>query len=121
MNIYGNYQSEPDITECAIFQLQTIDVDGSRINLFFDSGCGDMVVKKSAVDRLVGADQAKQVISGPLVITGVGDQKSVSKDGVYSICLPLQNGKNAMLCGLCMPKITTEFPVYDLGTVEEDI
>ena len=34
LNIYGNYQSEPDITECAIFQLQTIDVDGIRLNLF---------------------------------------------------------------------------------------
>ena len=46
LNMYGNYQSEPDITECAIFLLQTIDVDGIRLNLFFDSGCGDMVVKK---------------------------------------------------------------------------
>ena len=61
------------------------------------------------------------MISGPLVITGVGDKKSVSKDGVYSVCLPLQNGKNAVLSGLCIPKITTELPVYDLGTVEKDI
>ena len=75
LNIY-------DITESAIFQLQTIDVDGIRLNLFFNSGCGDMVVKKSALDRLVGVGWAKQVISVPLVIPGVGDHKSVSKDGV---------------------------------------
>ena len=61
LNIYDNYQSEPDFTECTIFQLQTIDVDGIRLNLFFDSGCVDMVVKKSALDRLVGVGQAKQV------------------------------------------------------------
>ena len=79
-----------------------------------------MVVKKCALDRL-GIGRTKQMISGPLVITGVGDQKSVSKDGVYSVCLPLQNGKNAVLSGLCMPKITTESPVYDLGIVEKDI
>ena len=44
LNIYGNYQSEPDITECAIFQLQTIDVNGIRLNLFFGSSCGGLWV-----------------------------------------------------------------------------
>ena len=91
-----------------------IDVDGIRLNLFFDSGCGDMVVKKSALDRLVGVGRAKQVISRQLVNTGVEDQKSVSKDGVYSVCLPLQNGKNAVLSGLCMPKITSQFMTWVL-------
>ena len=86
LNIYDNYQSGPDNTGCAIFQLQTIHVDGIRLNLFFDSGCGDMVVKKSTLDRLVGVGRAKQVISGQLVITG-GGKKSVSKDGMYSVCM----------------------------------
>ena len=54
---------------------------------------------KSALGRLVGVGRAKQVISGPLVIIGIGDQKSVSKDGVYSVCLSLQNGRNAVLSG----------------------
>ena len=70
------FQSEPEITECPIFQLQTIEVDGIKINLFFDSGCGDMIIKKTVLDKLKSARWAKQIIPGTMVITGVGDQKT---------------------------------------------
>ena len=113
-----NYHNESDVTENAIFQLQTIEVDGVRLNLFFDSGCGDMVIRKSAIERLSAVGRAKQIVSGPLTITGVGDQKSICKDGVYSIRLTLDDGSDALLSGLCLPKITAKFPLYDLGIVE---
>ena len=109
------------ILRCAIFQLQTIDVDGIKLNLFFDRGCGDIVIKKSAIDKLVGIGRAKQIVSGPLEITGIGDQTSVSDDGFSSVCLPLHNGSNAVLGGRCMSKITAQFPIYDLRAVENDL
>ena len=36
-----NHSDESDITESAIFLLQTIQIDDIKLNLFFDSGCGD--------------------------------------------------------------------------------
>ena len=41
--------------------------------------------------------------------------------GGYAICLPLANGKNAILSGLVLPFITGAFPMYDLTNVESDI
>ena len=107
------------IKESAIFLLQTIDVGGVKINIFFDNGCKGLVIKKSAADKLAEIGRAKQIFSGPLDITGVGDKKSVSEDGVYSICLPLHDGRNATFSGICLPKITSEFPKYELKVVEK--
>ena len=63
----------------------------------------------------------KQVVNGPIVIIGVGEQICVCEDGIYSVCLPLYNGRNVVLTGLCLPNITNEFPIYDLKNVEKDI
>ena len=41
VSTFDGFKSEPDIAECAMFQLQTIEVDGDTFNLFFDTGCGD--------------------------------------------------------------------------------
>ena len=75
VSTFDGFKSEPDIAECAMFQLQTIEVDGDTFNLFFDTGCGDMIVRKCAVDKLVKMGRAKQIVKGPLEITSVGDQK----------------------------------------------
>ena len=116
LNTFNDFLTDSDITESAIFQLQTIEIQGVKLNLCFDSGCGDMIAKKSAV-----FDRGKQIVSQPIVLSGVGDQKFVCNEGAYTICLPLFSGKNAFLTGLCLPKITTEFPTYDLGSVENEI
>ena len=118
---YGTMIGEPDVTESAIFQLQRMEVEGIKLNLFFDNGCGDMLVKKSLIEKLISIGRAKQILPGPIIITGVGDQKTVCNDGVYSICLPLHNGNNAVLSGICMPQITSVFPLYKLSEVEKDI
>ena len=99
-------KSEPDIAECAIFQFQTIEVDGVTFNLFFDTGCGNMIVRKSAVDKLVEMGRAKQVFQ---------------MMGEYSICLPLYDDRNATMTGLCLSKVTSKFPIYELGAVEKDL
>ena len=62
-----------------------------------------------------------KLLPGPITITGVGDQKSVCKDGVYSVRLPLHDGRSAIISGLCMSKITGTFPLYKLEGVERDI
>ena len=54
---------EEEQTESSIYMLQRIRVGVNEYNIFFDSGCGDLVSKKSAVDRL-GRD-AKLGVPGP--------------------------------------------------------
>ena len=68
---------EVDVCDNAIFMLQSIEVEGHLLNLFFDNGCGDMVIRKSAADFLVKIGKARQEFSGPITLPGVGDHKSV--------------------------------------------
>ena len=117
----GDFECEPPIHDSAIFLFQTIQFGGITMNLFFDNGCGDMVIRKAAVEKLVGLKMASQVVPGPLLITGVGGKRSVSEDGVYAVCLPLHNGRYAKFTGLCLPEVTTEFPKYPLKEVQNDI
>ena len=65
--------------------------------------------------------RGKQVVNGPIVITGVGEQKCVCEAGIYGVCLSLHNVRNVVLTGLCLPNITNEFPIYDSKNVEKDI
>ena len=52
-------------------------------------------------------------------ITGVGDHQSEA-EGLYCICLPLYDGVNITLSGVCLPKITSKFPTYNLRGVGSD-
>ena len=53
---------------------------------------------------------------------GVGDTKTVAAHGEYQVRLPLHNGKNAVLTGACLDKITVTFPQYPLhGAIRDDI
>ena len=54
-------------------------------------------------------------------MSGVGDHKSICENGIYSICLPLKNGLDAIFSGVCSDRITTIFPKYPLKDVEKDI
>ena len=104
-----------------LFMLQTITVEGQLFNLFYESGCGDLVCKKSAIDKLVNMGRANQELPGPITLSGVGDKKTVCQDGVYKISLPLEGGKEAVMSGLCLDKVTGTFPVFPLGRVEDEI
>ena len=42
----------PDARSSGIFMLQTIVVGNTKLRLFYDTGCGDIVIKKSTVDAL---------------------------------------------------------------------
>ena len=45
----------------AIYMLQTIEIQGKKINLFFDSGCSDLVCKRDAVDYLSGLGSSREL------------------------------------------------------------
>ena len=52
--------------EHAIFMFQAIEIENEKFNIFYDSGCGDLCVSRTAVDRLIKLNRAKQVAKGPL-------------------------------------------------------
>ena len=106
----------------AVYMLQTILVGNERLRIFFDTGCYDMVVKKKAVDLfLAKLGLAKNIVEGPIILSGVGDHKSVTDHGRFQITLPLHNGKNVELNGICLDKLTSTFPEIPLLAAEEDI
>ena len=49
-----------NVEDSSIFAFQIIDVAGLKLNLFYDSGCGDLVVSKEAADMLQEIRRAKQ-------------------------------------------------------------
>ena len=53
---------------------------------------------------------------------GVGNIKMESQHGIYQVRLPLVNGKDAVMAGVCIDKITNTFPTYPIkGEIEDDI
>ena len=120
-NFTGTAENEEGSDDRAIFMLQTIDIQGHSFNLFYDSGCGDLCVKKSAIDTLASLGRAHQVLPGPITLSGVGDNKTVSAHGIYNILLPLDQGGDASMCGICLDKVTGKFPTFHLKQVEKEI
>ena len=115
--------SQPDddgfVSDNSIYELQVIEILGELFTLFFDNGCSDMCVTEDATRRL--QDRAVQVSSNEISMEGVGNVKT-SAVGEFVIRLPLANGKNAVMVGACLQKLTCEFPNCLLsGDVESDI
>ena len=111
---------ESIVNENGLYMLQKLQIDGQIYTVFFDSGCSDMVAKHEAVVRL--GHRAKQEIKGPISLGGVGNLKTESIHGIYQIRLPLANGKDAVLAGVCLEKITNTFPEYPLnGKISKDL
>ena len=117
-----NHFDQPDIADRGIYILQTIEIESKPFELFFDDGCGDLTVTKEAVDALEKLGRARLIMPGPIELVGVCDQKSTSDHGIYEISLPMHDGKNAVMRGLCVDVVTAEFPKYELqGDIERDI
>ena len=119
----------PDIPDRACFQLQTIKVEGivkghsisQKINMFYDGGCGDMVISKPTVDYLMSIGRAKLLKPGPVYLNGVSDHTSISEYGWYSVILPLSDGTDATFSGLCLDRVTADLPRFTLKDVENDV
>ena len=117
-----NHFDQPDIKDKGIYILQEIEIDGRIFELFYDNGCGDLTMTMSAIELLISIGRARLLYPGPVDLVGVCEQTSTSPHGIYQISLPMFNGINAVMTGLCVDQVTAEFPKYPLrGTVEDDI
>ncbi len=117
-----DYSNLEDSKEDSIFAFQTIEISsGFKLNIFYDSGCGEAIISKEACDKFNELGHATIDEPGPITLIGVNDQESICPHGTWSISLPLKNGKNAELSGLCLDSITVPFPKYTLDKIEKDI
>ena len=106
--------------EKAIYILQIVKVEQHEYSLFYDTGCCDMVSRYAAM-KSIGKRTTKE-FSGPVTLGGLGNAQITSSHGTYQIKLPLFNGNDAVLSGVCLDQITVEFPKYLLkGQVEADV
>lgn len=118
---HSTFSDNPDDNnEKAIYMLQTIEVDNKAYTIFYDSGCGDFVTTQQAIKKL--GKRAIQEYNGPVQLGGVGGIKAETPHGIYSVRLPVIGKHDAIMTGVCLNKITQEFPYYPLnGKVETDI
>jgi len=90
-----------------------------QLTVFFDNGCSDFIIKHAAAELI--KPSAKQVYAGNTSIGGVGNSHTVSKHGIYTVKIPLYDGEVASMSGICLDRITSQFPMYPLGEVEKDV
>ena len=55
------------------------------------------------------------------MLTGVGDHKSICEHGRYRVTLPLHDGTDVKLEGICLDKVTGKFPKYPLKEAGDQI
>ena len=122
----GSYSSdlgtdEDEITDSGIFCLQTIKVKDVDLNLFYDSGCGDLVTSRDCISKLERVGNASLIVPGPIQLRGVGDVVTVSQHGHYKINLETWEGENVGMRGVCLDQVTHKIPRYPLKEIEQDI
>ena len=112
---------EDEVTDSGIFVLQTIKVEDELLNLFYDSGCGDLVTSRDCISKLEGIGKASLIAPGPIQLTGVGDVVTVSQHGHYKISLKTCEGDVVSMRGVCLDQVTHKIPQYPLKKIEKDI
>ena len=115
------YRADADEgSEHGIYMFQWIKVNNEPFLVFYDSGCSDLLITHDAKTRL--GYNATQIYDGTVSVGGVGGCAIESPHGACEVSIPLHNGRNAVMRGLVIDKITEEFPTYVLNTeVEGDI
>ena len=76
------------------------------------------ILSENAV-KLLG-QYAKKQNADPMPLGGVGNMTMESL-GAYNVTLPQYNGQMVTLSGLRIRQITSDFPIYPLKDVEDDI
>ena len=119
----SNRRLDPsEVVDSSVYILQTIAVENQKLNIFFDSGCGDLVSKKEAISKLEEVGKAALVIPGPIALGGIGNLKTESSHGIYKVELAMADGNSAIMSGVCLDRVTSKFPTYPLnGKVQADI
>ena len=114
------YVAKNESEESGIYMFQWIRVNDEHFLVFYDSGCKDLLLTNDARIRL--GRNAKKIYDGTVSVGGVSGCSVESPHGACEISLPLHNGRNAVMSGIVIDKITEEFPTYVLNTdVEKDI
>ena len=96
-----------------------MSLNGKPFTIFYDTGCSDFVLTADAVTDL--GTRITQVYTGPVVLGGVGDTETKCVHGIYQIQIPLCEGGNATMSGVCLDNITSPFPNYQLSEAEKDV
>ena len=106
---YTTESCQGEREEHAIFSFQLINVAGLGLCLFYDNGCGNAVFSKNAIDRLMLLGRAEQTYANSIILKGVNGQESICPYGEWKVRLPLLNGKEAILTGICVDEVTEKF------------
>ena len=110
---------EDSVNDKGIYLLQNIRVNDCPLNIFYDNGCSDFIVRQSVINTL--GDYATKLSDEPIQLGGVAETSTVSTLGTYNVRLPLFNGNMASLSGICLESITSTFPMYPLDEAMKDI
>ena len=110
----------------AVFKLQTLSIGGHLFNILYDDGCGDLVIKETAMEILKKLGRARQLVKGPLFLNGVSNMVAKSNAGVWEVDLPLisptEDGEvDACMSGLCLETVTKEFPRVFLKSAFDEL
>ena len=100
-----------DQTEPTIFMLNYVLIDDIKFLLFFDSGCATASISQRAKQLLC----TETVRPGPTDISVASGKVLRIPGGEERFGIPLSDGnRRATITALCMPEVTTEFPVWTL-------
>ena len=115
---FTSKSSKDSINNKRIYLLQSIKVNSNKLNIFYDNGCSDFIVSENAV-KLLGK-YAKKQNADTIQLGGVGNM-TIESLGAYNVTLPQYNGQMVTLSGLCIRQLASDFPIYPLKDVENDI
>ena len=115
---FTSKSSKDSINNKGIYLLQSIKVNSNKLNILYNNRCSNFILSENAVKLL--RQYAKKQNADPIQLAGVGNMTMESL-GAYSVMLRQYNSQMVTLSGLCIHQITSNFPIYLLKDVENDI
>ena len=107
-----------DVTEPTIFMLTYVVIEDTRFLVFFDSGCATASISEKAKDKL----NCETMRKGPTDISVASGRVLRIRGGEERFAIPLADGKRRVtITALCMPEVTTRFPVWELATAAAEL
>ena len=108
----------PDVDAPAIYMLAYLLIEGRTFLCFFDSGCMSASISEKVKELL----HTEEVTPGPTDISVASGQTLRIKGGEERFSIPLSDGKTrCTVRALCMPTVTTPFPVWDTRQAVADV
>lgn len=113
------YEVIPDVQDAAVFMMQNVPAaNNSQLLLFYDSGCANAGLSDRACKLL----ETEVVREGPTLLDVAGGKCIEIPYGDVSFKLELAaERKLAVMTGLHLPEITSEFPVVQLQQAWEEL